>query len=86
MILGEILGSKAGLTKVEVTLFRFLDKRADFGSTFLFVPGKNAGLVGELTALSIGLGNGFPDCAEAPDGVCDGPSFGVFRADNLGVS
>lgn len=83
-MLGEILGSRAGLTMVAVTLFLFL-ARADLESPFLLIP-KKAGLVGELIALSIGLGVGFPDCAEAPDGVCKGPSFGVFRAVNLGVS
>lgn len=86
LMLGEILGRKAGLTRVDVTLFRFLDGRADLGSIFLLVPGKNAGLVGEEIALSIGLGLGFPDCAHAPEGVDSGPSLGVFRAVNLGVS
>ena len=86
LILGEILGRRAGLTKVDVTLFRFLDERADFGSIFLLLPGRKAGLVGEFMALSIGLGVGTPTRADAPEGVCKGPSFGVFRADNLGVS
>lgn len=83
LMLGEILGRRAGLTRVEVTLFRFLDGRTDLESIFL-VPGKNAGLVGEEIALSMGLG--FPDCADAPEGVESGPSFGVFRAVSLGVS
>jgi hypothetical protein len=86
LMLGDILGRRAGLTIVEVTLFRFLDRRADLGSIFLLVPGKKAGLVGEDMALSMGLGLGFPDCADAPEGVDSGPSLGVFRAASLGVS
>lgn len=85
-MLGEIFGSSAGLTRFEVTLFRFLDDLPDFESTFPLVFEKNAGLLGDEMALSMGLGLGFPDCAEAPDGVDSGPSLGVFRATSLGVS
>jgi len=81
LMLGEILGRKAGLTRLDVTLFLFLEFRADLASPFLL---NNAGLVGDEPALSIGLG--FPVCAIVPDGVLSGPSLGVFLATSRGVS
>lgn len=83
-MLGEIFGLSAGLTRFELTLFLFFELRLDFGSPLLLVPDANAGLVGDETALSIGLG--LPDCAKEADGVLSGPNLGVFRADSRGVS
>jgi hypothetical protein len=79
-MLGDIFGLSAGLTSVELELFLFL-LRASFESPFL--PKGNPGLVGDATALREGLG--FPDKAALAEGVLRGPSFGVFRDDNLGV-
>lgn len=80
-MLGEILGIKAGLTRCELTLFRFLGLRTSFVS-FLPEVIEKAGLVGVDMASSMGLGR--PDM-DAP-GVLRGLSFGVFRAHKRGVS
>ena len=81
LMLGEILGLSAGLTRFELTLFRFLGLRAIFASLLPLVM-VNAGLVGVDIGSSIGLGR--PDI-EAP-GVLNGFNFGVFRAAMRGVS
>lgn len=83
LILGEIFGLSAGLTSVELTLFLFFGFRPAFDS-ILFVPPIKAGLVGDATALSMGLV--FPDNAAPADGVLNGPSLGVLRADIRGVA
>ena len=80
-MLGEILGLKAGLTRLVLTLFLFFGLRTDLGS-FLPLAMEKAGLVGVDMASIIGLGR--PDMD--PPGVLDGFSFGVFRADMRGVS
>jgi len=80
-MLGEILGLKAGLTRLVLTLFLFFGLRADLGS-FLPLAMEKAGLVGVDMASIIGLGR--PDMD--PPGVLNGFSFGVFRADMRGVS
>jgi hypothetical protein len=81
LMLGEILGRRAGLTRLVLTLFRFFRLRPVFGSGFFPVMEK-AGLVGVDMGSSIGLG-----LAErlAP-GVLSGLSLGVLRADIRGVS
>lgn len=81
-MLGDIFGLKAGLTRFE-TLFLFFALRPSFESVFFPFPVANSGLVGDATALSIGLG--FPDSAAPAEGVLNGPSLGVFRADIRGV-
>jgi hypothetical protein len=81
-MLGEIFGRRAGLNMLELTLFRFLGLRAPLGSPLLLPFSAKPGLMGDATALSMGLGLADMD---AP-GVLSGPNLGVFRADNLGVS
>ena len=83
LILGDIFGRRAGLTSVELTLFLFLVLRPALGSGRLPLPRARAGLIGEATAPSIGLG--LPDCAAPAEGVLIGPNLGVFRADIRGV-
>src|SRR4051812_18578111 len=82
-MLGEIFGRKAGLTSAELTLFLFLELRATLESTLFPLVMPNPGLVGDETALSIGLG--LPESAAPAEGVLKGPSFGVFRAVIRGV-
>ena len=77
LIIGDIFGLNAGLTRFELTLFRFFGLRANFGS-FLLLVMENAGLVGAEAESSNGLGLLAP-------GVLNGPNFGVFRADIRGV-
>jgi hypothetical protein len=79
LILGEILGLIAGLTSAELTLFLFFELRPILGSSFLAAPKRTAGLVGDDTALSMGLG--LPDMATPAEGVLKGFSLGVFRED-----
>jgi hypothetical protein len=81
-MLGEILGRRAGLTRLELTLFRFLRLRPNLGSDFFPEVMENAGLVGVDMASSMGLGL-FERLAP---GVLSGPSLGVLRADMRGVS
>ena len=82
-MLGEILGRIAGLTIIELFVL-FFDVREDvFVSVLLFAPAANAGLVGELTALSEGLGPPYND--GAADGVTRGLRLGVPRAETRGV-
>lgn len=82
LILGEIFGLSAGLTRVELVLFLFLGLRASLGSSFLPLVIVKAGLVGVDIASIIGLG--LPD--KTAPGVLSGLSFGVFLADKRGVS
>ena len=77
MILGEIFGLNAGLTRLELTLPLFLTLRLPFASGFFPDVMEKAGLVGVDIASSIGLG--LFDIA-AP-GVLSGPILGVLRAD-----
>lgn len=84
LMLGEILGLSAGLTSVELVLFLFLFIRPLLESAFLPPLTAKPGLVGEVRALSVGLG--FPESAALADGVLNGPSFGVLRAGMRGVS
>lgn len=77
-MLGEILGLSAGLARVVLTLFLFFTPRLFLGSALLPLPKAKAGLVGEATALSIGLG--LPVCAANPEGVLIGVNLGVLRA------
>jgi hypothetical protein len=84
LILGDIFGLIAGLTRVEETLFLFFKLRPALDSDRLVLPCANAGVVGDATALSIGLG--FPDRAAPADGVLKGPNLGVFRAFKCGVA
>jgi hypothetical protein len=81
-MLGDILGRRAGLTRLELTLFRFLRLRPSLGSDFFPEVMENAGLLGVDMASSIGLGL-FERLAP---GVLSGPSLGVLRADIRGVS
>lgn len=81
-MLGEILGLRAGLTRLELTLFLFFELRAVFESALLPEAMEKAGLVGVDMGSSIGLG--LPDMV--PPGVLCGPIFGVFLANNRGVS
>jgi hypothetical protein len=81
-MLGDILGRRAGLTRLELTLFRFLRLRPSLGSDFFPEAMENAGLLGVDMASSIGLGL-FERLAR---GVLSGPSLGVLRADIRGVS
>ena len=83
LMLGEILGLSAGLTSVELVLFLFLFIRPLLESAFLPPLIAKLGLVGEVRALSVGLG--FPESAALADGVLNGPSFGVLRAGMRGV-
>lgn len=84
-MLGEILGLRAGLTRVDgAAVFLFFELRPSFASVRLPVPIEKAGLVGDEMALSIGLG--FPYDAAPAEGVLSGPSLGVLRAANRGVS
>lgn len=80
LMLGLILGRKAGLTKAELTLPRFLPPRAAGFSSGFLVP---VAELGDAMALIDGLrvAEGKTD----PDGVLRGPSFGVFRAGIRGV-
>ena len=82
LMLGDIFGLKAGLTRVEQVLFLFFALRANFGSPFFPFVMEKAGLVGVDMGSIIGLG--LPDMA-AP-GVLSAPSFGVLRALSRGVS
>lgn len=82
-MLGEILGLSAGLTRAELVLFRFLLIRDPLASFFLLLFSAKPGLVGDVSALSMGLG--FPESAAPADGVLIGPSLGVFRAGMRGV-
>ena len=81
LILGEIFGLNAGLTRLEVTLPLFLVLRP-LASSFFPEVNEKAGLVGVDIASSIGLSLFDID---AP-GVLSGPIFGVLRADTRGVS
>ena len=81
-MLGDILGRRAGLTRLELTLFRFLRLRPSLGSDFFPEVMENAGLVGVDMASSMGLGL-FERLAP---GVLSGPSLGVLRAAMRGVS
>jgi hypothetical protein len=81
LILGEIFGLNAGLTRLELTLPLFFALRP-LASSFLPEVIEKAGLVGVDMASSIGLG--LVDMA-AP-GVLSGPILGVLRADIRGVS
>jgi hypothetical protein len=82
LILGDILGLRAGLTSVEHVLFLFFALRANLRSPFFPFVMEKAGLVGVDMASIMGLG--LPDMA-AP-GVLSGFNFGVFLADKRGVS
>jgi hypothetical protein len=79
-MLGEIFGLKAGLTRVDgAILFLFFVLRP-----LLTLLIEKAGLVGDDTALSIGLG--LPYSAAPAEGVLKGVNLGVFRACSRGVS
>lgn len=82
LILGEIFGLNAGLTRLELTLPLFFALRPCLGSSFFPDVIEKAGLVGVDMASSMGLG--LFDIA-AP-GVLRGPILGVLRADMRGVS
>jgi len=91
-MLGLIFGLNAGLTSVLLLdmLARFLLPRPPLASGFRCGP---AGLmildVGLVTVLAMGAGRVLvpEDCRFVDDpGVLRGPSFGVLRADILGVS
>lgn len=75
-MLGEIFGLKAGLTRVELTLFLFFGLRASFCSLLPLVMEK-AGLVGVDAHSIMGLGLLEMDAL----GVLKGLSFGVFLVD-----
>jgi hypothetical protein len=81
LILGEIFGLNAGLTRLELTLPLFFVLRP-LASSFFPEVNENAGLVGVDIASSIGLGLFDIDTP----GVLSGPTFGVLRADMRGVS
>lgn len=81
LMLGEIFGLSAGLTRLELTLPRFFALRP-LASVFFPEVMEKAGLVGVDMASSMGLG--LFDMV-AP-GVLNGPSLGVLRADMRGVS
>lgn len=80
-MLGDIFGLSAGLTRFELTLFRFLGFRAGLSSFLPFVI-ENAGLVGVDIASSMGLGL----LEVLAPGVLKEFNFGVFLAAIRGVS
>jgi hypothetical protein len=84
-MLGDILGLRAGLTRLDgAMLFLFFVPRQSLESVLLTLPTEKAGLVGDETALSIGLG--LPYSAAPAEGVLNGVNLGVFRAVSRGVS
>lgn len=82
LILGEIFGLNAGLTRLALMLPLFFTLRPVFASSFLLDVMEKAGLAGVDIGSSIGLG--LFDIA-AP-GVLSGPILGVLRADMRCVS
>jgi len=91
-MLGLIFGLNAGLTNVLLLdmLARFLFPRPPLASGFRCGPaGLMILIVGLVTVLAMGAGRVLvPEvCRFVEDpGVLSGPSFGVLRADILGVS
>jgi hypothetical protein len=86
LITGDILGLRAGLTRVLFDMLpRFLFARL-LRSAFL-APELNDALDGELRLDMVGviLGCIVAEAGPEPEGVLNGPSFGVFLAENRGV-
>lgn len=86
-MLGLIRGRSAGETNADpgpLMLPRFLLPLAPLASCFVSfssAPGVEA-VIGDPTIDGLAI----LDCGRADDGVLDGPSFGVLRADRRGVS
>jgi hypothetical protein len=82
LMLGEILGLNAGLTRVEEVLLLFFAPLPPRGSSLLAFAGLDT-VVGEAIGPTAGLC--MPESATAAEGELSGPSLGVFLAETLGV-